>query len=181
MATSTDNTYSTSTGGYSGINLLATKMFSQHLGIQFGLGGDSYNYGINNNDNSPYANSSDVFSTSYLIVPVRALYFSNSKKKVGFYATAGLDFGILEGATDQEGDDLSSYFNPIVFSTYVSCGVELRNASARGIWMFGPFYKTTLSNFYSGNGGNTWMNDGNNGNLSSVGISITYMSKFGRF
>ena len=135
---------------------------------------------MNNNATSPDPYPSEVFSQSYLTIPVRVLYLSNSRKRWGAYATGGFDFSILAGASDQEGDDLSSYYASTLISPYVSVGVDYHNASARGIWMLGPYFKTTLSNAYSGQTGNTWMNPGNNGNFSSVGVTLVYQAHFGR-
>ena len=172
-ASSKDVTISTSAGGYSAENILATKMFNQHVGIQFGLGAESYAYNVAFTDYSQYAGQTDIFSISCITIPVKVLYFSNSKKKIGFYTVAGFDFSFVGGARDQEQDDLSNYYNSTIISPYISCGVDIRNRSARGIWMFGPYYKTALTNCYSNK-------SGDNGALSSFGLSITYMAKFGR-
>ena len=181
--TSNDPTYTTSSGSYSNINILATKMFNQHLGIEFGIGGEGFSTGINYNSNSQAPFYNDNFTQSYITIPVRVLYFSNSKSKIGFYAKAGCDFAILDGAGDAEGDDLSSYYRPVMVTGNVSCGVDFRNNSSRGIWMLGPFFSTSITNAYSGNayeGYNAVMNSGNSGGFTSVGLSISYMAKFGR-
>lgn len=61
--TNNDPTYSTGGGSYSGLNILATKMFTPHLGIQFGIGGDGYTYGVNYNATSIFAYQNDGSSS----------------------------------------------------------------------------------------------------------------------
>ena len=168
-----DPTYSTTGNSYSEINLLATKMFNQHIGIQFGLGSETYSYVANYNLTSSYSYATNVFSLSCFTIPVRAVYISNSKRRAGLYAMAGIDISFLVDAKDQDNYDYKSYYNSVLVSPYVSSGVAFRNKPGRTVWMFGLYYKTTLSNCYSNL-------SGNNGLLSSAGLSASYMGKFGR-
>lgn len=172
-ATNNDPTYSTTGSSYSGIHLQATKMFNEHIGIQFGLGTETYAYEADYNYTSPYSYSYDVFSLSCFTIPVRALYISNSKHRAGLYAAAGFDLTFLVLAKDQEDENITSYYNTVQISPYISSGVAFRNKFARGVWMFGLYYKTTLSNCYS-------TASGNNGTLNSAGLAVGYMGKFGR-
>jgi hypothetical protein len=172
-ATSKDPTYSTAGNSYSSVNLLATKMFNEHIGIQFGLGSETYSYIANFNALSSYPYANDVFSLSCLTIPVRAVYFSNSKRRAGLFINAGFDVSFLVLAKDEENYDHTSYYNSVLISPYVSSGVAFRNRYARTVWMFGLYYKTTLSNFYASG-------SGNNGVLNSTGLSVTYLGKFGR-
>jgi len=175
-ATNSDHTYSTSGNLYIGANILATKMFNQHIGIQFGLGDVASEYNVKNSAASYYPLTSDVFTQGILTIPVRVLFFSNSKKRAGLYINAGLDISVVWLATDQENDNLTSYYSPVNVIPSIACGVEFRNRRATRVWMFGPFYKTTLSNFYSGNS-DTWMNSGNTGKLNSFGLSMAYLRR----
>ena len=171
-ATSTDPTYSTSGAGYTAATLLATKMFTTHLGIQFGLGSESYNYNIADISGN-YPGATDVLSLSCFSIPARVIYFSNSKHRAGFYAIAGLDLSFVALAKDSENDDFGSYYKSALVSPYLNCGVAFRNRYGNRVWMFGPFYKTTMSNFYS-------LKSGNDGLLHSVGFSIAATGKLGR-
>jgi len=179
-ATSNDPTYTTSGSVYSGLTIAATKMFNQHIGIQFGLTSETYSYDVNLLDGytTQYGYASDNFSVNCFTLPVRVLYLSNSKKRVGLYASAGVDLSLRLTARDQEGDDISSAYNSAYISPYISCGVEFRNKSARTVWMFGPYYKTTIGNVYSNSDVLTGYT--NNGLLSSAGLSITFMHKYSR-
>ena len=179
-ATSTDPSYNLSSGGYAGINFLATKMFNQHVGIQFGLGDESYSYNVDFYNGGSYSGS-DMFTLTCLTIPARVVYFSNSKKRAGFYAMAGFDLSFLGNAKEANYEnDITSYYSSVIFSPYISCGVEFRSKYARSAWMFGPYYKTSVNNCYSGNSDNAGvLNPDNNGTLYSVGLSIVYMTKFG--
>jgi len=178
-ATSSDPTYTTAGGVYNGLDLFAAKMFNQHFGVMFGLGAEAYSYNINLNgsSNNPY----DGFSLACLTVPVRAIYISNSKSKAGLYVMAGLDLSLLLVAKDEEGDDLKAYYNSVLLSPYLGSGVAIRTRNARAVWMFGLYYKTTVSNCYSGksDNGNLYA-PGNTGLLNSAGISVEFMGKFGK-
>ena len=173
-----DPTYSSSANTYSAVNFLATYMFNPHVGIQFGLGDEVYNYDVDYNANSGNPGSY-TYSLTYFTIPVRAVYFSNSKESVGFYAMAGLDFSVLGVARDNFQNNLSTYYSPSLVSPFISCGVEFRNRNDRVVWMIGPFYRTSLNNIYSADATN-YLTAGNSGTINSVGISLSTMRKYGR-
>lgn len=172
MATNKDPNYTTASESYNALTILATKMFNQHIGVQVGLGVETYSYVENYSPTSPYTYANDLITLGTLLVPIRAVYFSNSKKRAGLYVMAGVDLSLLADARDEEQDDLKSNYNSLIVSPFASAGVEFRTRNAHGVWMFGPFYKSTMSNFYSTGSGNTGM-------LSSVGLSVEYLMKFG--
>ena len=177
-----DPAYTISAGLAIGLDLLATKMFNQHIGIQMGLAENICTYFINPGGGYGIV-PGDGFTVKYVSVPVRVLYLSNSKKRVGVYVSAGADFSILASATDQERDNLSGYYSQAQIMPYLSCGVDLRSRNGHGVWLLGPYYETTVSNFYSGNtgnSGNNWITTGNTGNLHAIGISAVYMMRFGK-
>jgi hypothetical protein len=177
-AGNTDASYSTSAETGSGFDILATKMFNPHVGLQFGIGEDRYNYGVNFGPASSYYPSSDLFNADYFSLPVRVVYFSNSKKPVGFYGIAGVNLSLLAIATDNENDDLSGYYKSTLITPYVSAGVAVRTRYARAVWMFGLFYRTSAGNFYSGNSDSGGLlSPGNSGTINSFGFTVNYMKK----
>jgi len=178
-ASTADGTYTTTANGYSGFNVLATKMFNPHWGIQFGIGDEQYNYDVTFNSNSIYSGH-DNFTISSFRIPVRAVYLSNTRERVGFYAIGGLDFDFNAFATDNENENISSYYSGAMINTYISAGVNFRTRRNRINWMIGPFYKTSLTNCYSGSSGNIGLPTGNSGTLQSAGLSISFISKLGR-
>lgn len=180
--TSKDPTYTIGTATSAGGMILATGMLNKHFGIQFGFGADFCAYKVNYNNNSILYGSNDRFTQRYATLPVRLLYLSNSKRRVGFYAAAGVDVSIFIYATDVEHDFLSSYYNNVLLSPYGSCGVVLRNRNASTIYMLGPFYKTTTNNIYSQQH-ISWnheilMGNGNTGNLTAMGLTLSVMTNF---
>jgi len=165
--------------------LMVTPMITQHLGIQVGIGGDYYSYHVNYTAESIFYGVSNLYALRYLTFPIRCLYLSNSRRRVGFYASGGMDFSILEYATDNEQDFLLAYYRNVLISPYASCGVVLRNNNARGIWMLGPFFKSSLTNVYSGRAvryeGSPFMGPDNYGNFISYGVTLSFMCNFGRY
>jgi len=183
--TSNDPTYTVGATTTAGCKILATGTLGEHLGIQFGMGVDFSGYSVNYINNSIFAGTSDIFAQRYVTMPLRLLYLSNSRRRLGFYANAGMDFSILVSATDNEGDFLSSYYNNLLISEYASCGIVFRNSNARGIWMLGPFFKTSVNNIYSKEHivweGEPFMSTGNTGNFTTIGVTLTFMANFGRW
>jgi len=174
-ASSQDETYTTSAGGFTSGNFLATRMFDPHFGIQFGLGSETYNYNVDFNGNSGYYGS-DYFSLSCFKIPVRLIYLSSTPEHVGFYAMAGFDLSFIAFAQDHEQDNITSYYNTTLISPYLSCGVRFTTRRSRISWLIGPFYKASINNIYASNPGSTGFSS-NSGSLSSGGISIGFMSK----
>ena len=184
VVTSNDPTYSVGGVVNGGINFFATPMLNQHFGIQFGIGGEGYGYRVNyNSENIYFAGQSNTYAQRYFDLPVRVLYLSNSRGKWGFYANAGIDVSILANATDDQNVIIGAYYRDIIVSPYGSCGVALRNEKASCIWMLGPYYKTSLTNIYSGEGvkydAKPFMGTGNVGNFTTMGLTLTFMTNFG--
>ena len=182
--TNQDQSYSVSTTIWGSVNFLATPMISQHFGIQFGIGGESYGYHVNYNaENNYFSGQSNTYVQRYLNVPVRLLYLSNSRRRLGFYVNAGIDLSILANATDDQNVLILGYYRDVLVSPYGSCGAVFRNEKASCIWMLGPFYKTTLNNIYSGQAINydakPFMGSGNVGNFTTIGVTLSFMTNFG--
>ena len=180
-----DPTYTVGNTYYGGFSFLATGMIGQHFGIQFGGGADRYSYNVKYYNPSMFAGSSDLFMQRYITIPVRGIYLSNSRRRTGFFATAGMDFSFVAYATDNFSDFMTSYYNNVLLSSYGSCGVIFRNTNARGIWMLGPFIKYSMNNIYSGESlhyeGSPFVSGGNVGNFTTVGLTLSFMANFGRW
>jgi hypothetical protein len=146
------------------------------------VGADYFAYKVNFNNRSILAGTNDIYNQRYATVPVRLLYLSNSKRRVGFYAAGGIDFSIFISANDLENDFLSSYYNNILVSSYISCGVVLRSRNATDIWMLGPFYTNSINNMYSQQR-IVWKDEvllatGNNGNFTTMGLTLSFITNF---
>lgn len=173
--THSDMSYSTYSDLYAGLNYSATWMFSEHIGIQSGFGLEIYSYKFSDD------RWSDVFSLRCFTLPVRAIYFSNSKKSVGLYATGGGDISFRHLAVNSRNYLLTSYYSSVFVSPNISSGFALKFRNGRIVLMFGLYYKTSLINCYSGNtDDNGWLKAGNTGAIHSAGLASSVMLNFGR-
>ena len=182
--TNNDKTYTTGAYTTGGGKILATGMIFQHLGIQFGLGADYASYKVNYINKSTLYSTNDIFVQRYVTLPVRLLYLSNSRRRIGFYAVAGMDFSIFVDATDNEHDLLASYYNNAIVCPYGSLGIVLRNRNASSIWMLGPYYKTTMNNIYSQKHileNHIYMSTGNTGNVTTMGVTLSFITNFSKW
>ncbi len=176
---SSDPAYITHAKFFAAENFLATCMFDQHFGIEFGIGDQGYNYSIDFNNYLGNPGTS-TFNLSYFTIPVRAVYYSNTKEPVGFYAIAGIDFSILSDARDAAQESLTTFFSPTMISPYISCGVEFRTRHDRVVWQLGPYYKTSVGNIYTYDAVGL-LTSGSSGTINSFGISLSTMRKYGRY
>ena len=182
--TNNDHTYTTGTYTTGGGKILVTGMIFQHLGIQFGLGADLSAYKVNYINKSTLYSTNDIFTQHYVTVPVRLLYLSNSRRRFGFYAAAGIDLSIFVDATDNEHDLLASYYNNAILCPYGSLGIVLRNRNASSIWMLGPYYKYSMNNIYSQKHileNDIYMGPGNTGTFATMGVTLSFITNFSKW
>ena len=177
-ASSQDPSYSVGGLVYAGDGLFAVKMFNPHLGLQFGFLSEDFTYRV-----GFFAGGvdEDIFTITTITVPLRLVYLSNDKKKIGIYGMAGFDFSVVSSAKDQDGNSLTDYVRSTLISPYLSAGLEFRTRRASTVFFVGPYFKTNLGNFYTGNYNTSiGLAAGNKGNLSSFGLTLSCMTNFGR-
>jgi len=178
VVSSTDPSYSVGGSNHRSAVFFATKMLGRHWGLQFGLGADYFSYVMNFGG---YSSSDERVWINSFTIPARVIYLSNTKRKTGFYAMAGLDASVVTSAKNSNSEDVSGYYKSSFIAPYLSAGVNIRTRHGASVLFAGPYLTFSSGNFYSGNyDANLGLSPDNHGSLSAFGLMVSCMGNFSR-